>query len=343
MDENSVNKVCIDNLRIQKYVAVLGISLMSIKFIAWFVTDSVSILTDAMESIVNVVAAFVGLYALYLSSRPRDVDHPYGHGKAELISSSVEGVMIIVAGVMIILQAVSRIIDPEPIESMDLGIILVAITAIANYLAGIYAIRKGKANRSVALVASGKHLCSDTYSSAGIIIGLALMMGLSHMGYDVLWLDAVIAAFFGTIILMTGMKVVKSSMDGVMDRIDEQTLGDVLSIINTNRHDQWIDIHNLRVIKYGPMMHIELHIVLPRFMTVDDQSKEFMELKGAVISEFGEYVDLTLMGEPCMEGMCQYCTLECTERSCEFISSIDWDIDTITDETEDHTEQHFPQ
>ena len=336
MADQPVNQVCIDNLRIQKYVAILGVSLMAIKFIAWLITGSVSILTDAMESIVNVIAALVGLYALYLSSKPRDADHPYGHGKAELISSSVEGVMIIIAGVIIIMQAISRILNPEPVTSLDLGLILVAVTAVANYAAGMYAIRRGKANRSVALVASGKHLCSDTYSSAGIIIGLGLMMFLSYLGYDVWWLDAAIAILFGAIILFTGIKVVKESLGGVMDRIDEQTVERVLGMINSKRHGHWIDIHNLRVTKYGPMVHIDLHIVLPHGMTITEQSKEFLELKEAVVEEFGDYVDLTLMGEPCTEEMCQHCSIECGDRVSDFVSVIEWDIDTITDESEHH-------
>ena len=220
-----------DNYSFQKVVAVLGVTLMTIKFIAWYVTSSVSILTDALESIVNVVAAFVGLYALYLSSKPRDLDHPYGHGKVELISSSVEGVMILVAGLMIITQAISRLIYPEPVGSLDLGLILVAITAIANYSVGRIAISKGRRNRSMALVASGKHLCSDTYSSVGIIVGLCLMIAFDAMGFDFWWLDPAIAMLFGAIILVTGVKVVKDSFDGVMDRMDEQTVNESVRAI----------------------------------------------------------------------------------------------------------------
>lgn len=341
MDDEAVGNLSRDSLRVQKYVAVLGISLMAMKFIAWMMTGSVSILTDAMESIVNVVAALIGLYALYLSSRPRDADHPFGHGKVELISSSVEGVMIIVAGAMILFQAIPRFFDPEPIDSLDLGLLLVAISAFANYVAGRYAIHRGKANRSVALVASGKHLCSDTYSSIGIILGLCLMMVFSNMGYDVLWLDPLIASVFGVIIMVTGSKVVKGSMDGVMDRIDEQTVERAIGIINSKRHDHWIDIHNLRVIKYGPTLHMELHIILPMDMTMEEQAMEFTELKDAIIAEFGGYVDLMIMGESCEHCMCRYCNAVCENRAEPFESLIEWDIDTVTDETEDHSEHHF--
>jgi len=342
MSDSQKFGLCEDNLRIQKYVAILGITLMSMKFIAWLITDSVSILTDALESIVNVIAALVGVYALYLSCKPRDVDHPYGHGKVELISSSVEGVMIIVAGIMILMQSVSRLLNPQPVQSLDIGLVLIIVAAVANYVAGRYAIIKGKTNRSVALVASGKHLCSDTYSSAGIIIGLGLMLLFSHLGYDVWWIDPIVAAIFGCVILVTGAKVVRDSMNGVMDRMDEQTVNRVIEIINVKRHDHWIDIHNLRVIKHGPMIHIEMHIVLPLSMTLIEQDREFNELKDIVISEFGEYVDLILMGESCNGNMCRFCNIVCDDRKEGFQSLIEWDIDTVTDETEDHSEHHFP-
>ena len=331
-----------DNYSFQKVVAVLGVTLMTIKFIAWYVTSSVSILTDALESIVNVVAAFVGLYALYLSSKPRDLDHPYGHGKVELISSSVEGVMILVAGLMIITQAISRLIYPEPVGSLDLGLILVAITAIANYSVGRIAISKGRRNRSMALVASGKHLCSDTYSSVGIIVGLCLMIAFDAMGFDFWWLDPAIAMLFGAIILVTGVKVVKDSFDGVMDRMDEQTVNDVIGIINNKRHDHWVDVHNLRVIKYGPTIHIELHMIFPRHMTVEEQYVEITELKTQVTKTYGDYVDLIVMGEPCKDHHCEHCCAGvCSDRKMDFNGVIEWDIDTVPDVTSDHSESHF--
>lgn len=339
MSGHSSDIIHADNLRVQKYVALLGVTLMSIKFVAWLATHSVSILTDAMESIVNVVAAFVGLYALYISSRPRDADHPFGHGKAELISSSVEGVMIIVAGIMIVFQSISRLIHPVPIRSLDLGLALIIVAAIANYAAGRYAIRKGEANRSMALVASGKHLCSDTYSSAGIILGLVLIRSLDALGFDVWWLDPIIASLFGIIILVTGIKVVKGSLGGVMDRMDQGMVERVLDILNRSRHDHWIDVHDLRIIKYGPTIHVEMHIVLPMDMTMVEQDREFKELNDAIKDGFGDCVDIIVMGESCCRRLCGCCEMECENRVEPFVSSIIWDLSSITDETCDHKAQ----
>lgn len=325
-----------ENLRFQEVVAVLGVTLMAIKFAAWWLTSSAAIFTDAVESIVNVVAAFVGLYALHLCTRPRDRDHPFGHGRAELISSSVEGVMIVLAGAMIILEALSSLADPHEVTSLDVGLILVAAAAAANYAVGRIAIAKGRRNRSMALVASGKHLCSDTYSSIGIMLGLGVMLALDRMGYHLEWLDGAIAMLFGLVILLTGAKVVKDSMDGVMDKADTRTVEEVISLINTRRHEHWVDVHNLRVSKYGSLLHIDVHLVFPRDMTVEEQYREIQELKEAVSQRFGS-IDLTVMDEPCNDRLCRVCGMEgCVNRASPFAGRVEWTCETAMDENSSH-------
>ena len=334
--DGTIASVSSENLRFQRIIAVLGVTLMLIKFAAWAITSSVSVLTDALESIVNVVAAFVGLYALYLSARPRDRSHPYGHGKVELISSSVEGMMILVAGIVIVFEAVNSIMHPHELTSMDIGLVLLVIAAAANFIVGYMAINKGRRNRSMALVASGKHLCSDTFSSIGIIAGLGVMLLLSGMGYDVNWIDSAIAAVFGAIIMVTGVRVVKESMDGVMDRADERTVDEIITLINCVRHDHWVDLHNLRVTKYGPILHIDLHMMFPKDMTVEQQSVEIDEVYEAVRRKYGDDFDITIMGEPCDETMCRHCTMECVHRKEAFVSVYDWTAVTATDRDEHH-------
>ena len=161
------------------------------KFIAYYLTHSVSILTDALESIVNVVAGFIGLYSLYVSAKPRDIDHPYGHGKAEFISAAVEGTLILSAGLLIIYNGIKSFIVPSTIQELDLGIYLVAGTAVINWLLGAISLRQGKRNNSLALLASGKHLQSDTYSTVAIIAGLLL---INFTGFQ--WIDGVVAIAF---------------------------------------------------------------------------------------------------------------------------------------------------
>src|SRR5215213_321286 len=137
-----------ENLQIQRWVVITATVLFAVKITAYLITRSVAILTDALESTVNVVAGLIGWYSLYVSAKPRDQDHPYGHGKAEFISAAVEGTLIVIAGVVIIIEAVDNFIHPHPRVELDKGLILVAITAAINFIVGYICIRKGKKNNS---------------------------------------------------------------------------------------------------------------------------------------------------------------------------------------------------
>ena len=163
------------NIRVQTWVAILSVTLLTTKLIAYFLTSSVAILTDALEGIVNVVAGIFGLYSLYLSAKPKDEDHPYGHGKIEFVSAAVEGTMIVIAGLLILYTAVTHLLNPQALHELDTGIFLISITALLNFVAGKICVRTGTKNNSLALVASGKHLLSDTYSTVGILVGLMLI------------------------------------------------------------------------------------------------------------------------------------------------------------------------
>ncbi|HMJ47515.1 MAG TPA: cation diffusion facilitator family transporter, partial [Ferruginibacter sp.] len=242
------------NLKIQKVIALISIVLFLIKLFAWYITNSVAILTDALESIVNVIAGLIGLYSLYLSSKPKDLDHPYGHGKVEFISAAIEGTLISIAGLFIIYKAVENIAIPHPIRKLDYGILLVAITAIINFIAGTYALKTGNKNNSLALIASGRHLRSDTYTTGGIIAGLILLYFTNTW-----WIDSAVAILFALIIIITGYKVVRTSIAGIMDEADIDLLKKMVATLNNNRSVNWMDLHNLRIIKYGPTLHLDCH------------------------------------------------------------------------------------
>ncbi|MCK9323067.1 MAG: cation diffusion facilitator family transporter [Candidatus Methanomethylophilaceae archaeon] len=315
-----------DNYNFQKIVVVLGFSLMAVKFSAYFLTNSVAILTDAMESIVNCIAGCIGLYALYLSACPADKTHPYGHGKIEVISSSIEGTMITIAGLLIIYESILNLINPKPISDLDIGLVLIALAALANYVVGRAAIAKGKKNRSPALEASGRHLCTDTYSSIGIILGLSVVFIAMQMNINVWWMDPGIALLFGSLIIITGVRVIHSSLDDIMDKADEEILANIVDCLNEHRSEDWIDIHSLRIIKYGSVLHIEFHITLPYDMTIMEEEREKSRLKEAVTSKYGDSVDLILSPEPCHDFSCPHCGRVCEHRKSEFIGHMDWNV-----------------
>ncbi len=318
-----------ENFNFQKIVAVVGVTLMAMKFLAYGLTGSVSILTDALESIVNVVAAFVGLYALYMSAKPADRDHPFGHGKVETISASVEGTLITIAGALILLESVRRLIQPSEVRDLDVGLVLIAVTAVVNLAVGRAAIFRGRRNRSAALEASGKHLCSDTLSSIGIIVGLAVMYVVQALGYEALWLDPVIAMFFGFVIIHTGVKVIRECLHDVVDGSDEKLISDVADCLNDHRHYHWIDVYGLRIIKYGPRLYVDMRAVLPRDMTVEAASVETSEVEEALRSRFGESTDVSITTVPCPDFICRYCEYACAHRVSQFERSLEWTSRTL--------------
>lgn len=318
-------KVEQQNLKVQKWVAAISVVLLAVKFLAYYSTHSVSILTDALESIVNVAAGFIGLYSLYVAAKPRDVDHPYGHGKAEFLSAAVEGTLIGSAGAIILYKAIQNIITPAQLHKLDYGIWLVAATAIVNFIVGFFCLRIGRKNNSLALTASGKHLQSDTWSTVGIIAGLVL---LYFTGY--VWIDSVVAILFSFFIMYTGYTILRRSIAGIMDEADGKLLTKMVEILNKNRRDNWIDLHNLRVIKYGSVLHVDCHLTVPWYLNVHQAHNEIDALSALIRKEFGESLELFVHSDGCLPFSCRICQKqECTERKHNFEQRIIWTLENI--------------
>jgi cation diffusion facilitator family transporter len=314
------------NLRLQQTATLIGILLFIAKVIAWYLTGSVAILTDALESTVNVIAGLIGVYSLYISAKPRDKDHPYGHGKAEFISAAVEGTLITVAGLIIIYEAINNLIHPHDIKKLDYGILLVAATAVINYITGAVCVKVGKKNNSLALIASGKHLQTDTYSTLGIIAGLAVIYFTK-----IWWVDSAVAILFAFIIMFTGYKIVRTSIAGIMDEADETLIKKMVELLNANRRPNWIDLHNLRIIQYGSTLHVDCHLTVPWYHTVKEAHDELEELSALVKKEFGESIELFVHVDPCLEFSCLICSKQdCNMRRQVFEKRIEWTIENVS-------------
>ncbi|MBL7703149.1 MAG: cation transporter [Ferruginibacter sp.] len=320
------------SLKIQKRIAALSVFLLIAKVFAWFITGSVAILTDAFESIVNVVAGLIGVYSLYISAKPKDQDHPYGHGKAEFISAAIEGSLITIAGFIIIYEAINNLIHPHNIQQLDYGIILVAVTGFINYFAGAVCITTGKKNNSLALISSGKHLQTDTWSTLGIVAGLILIRIT-----NLVWLDSVVAIAFSVFIIFTGYKILRSSIAGIMDEADTELLKKMVQTLNENRRVKWIDLHNLRVIKYGSTIHIDCHLTVPWYLNVHEAHKEVDAVSALVKNEFGESVELFIHTDGCLEFSCRICSkFECTVRQHDFEKKIEWTMENVSSNHKHH-------
>lgn len=315
-----------ENYNIQKRLLSITIILFLIKLTAWYLTNSVAILTDALEYTINVISGIVGLYSLYISAQPRDQNHPYGHGKVEFISAAAEGTLMIVSSFLIIYEAINNLKHPHQISQLDYGIYLVALTAFINYGVGFYAVKKGTQNNSLALIATGKHMQSDTYATIGIIIGLVLIFFLKYT-----WIDSVVAFVFALIIIVSGYKILRSSIAGIMDEADDDLLDKVIALFQSSRRENWVDLHNLRIIKYGGTLHLDCHLTVPWYLNIHEAHLEIDELSRLVKENFGESIELFVHTDGCLDFSCAICTKhDCPVRQHEFVKRIDWTVQNVS-------------
>jgi len=315
-------------LRVQRIIAIFSVLIFAGKLTAYFLTNSVGILTDALESTVNVITGFITLYAVYVSLKPKDEDHPFGHGKAEFLSASIEGFLITIAGLVIIFEAIKRLFIPVQISQLDIGIIIVAVAGLLNYLIGWYSIRIGKQANSIALISGGKHLHSDTYSSIGLVIGLVLLY------YTKLaWLDSAIGLIFGTVIVITGLKILRETTSNLMDKADFKLIEQFGKIIEDNKPDEWIDIHNFKLIKYGNAYHINCDLVLPWNLYLSEAHEEGEKLKNLLVSNFREDIVFNVHTDECFKKYCKHCKRkDCKERTTGFVTRLNFDLERFTKE-----------
>jgi cation diffusion facilitator family transporter len=315
----------LQNIRVQRWVFGLSVTLLLCKLSAYYLTHSVAILTDALESIVNVAAGMIGLYSLYLSAKPRDIDHPYGHGKVEFLSAAAEGLMISVAGALIIIESIQQLLDPDEIRSLDTGMIVISFTALGNFVMGAVCIRTGKKNNSLALIASGKHLHSDAYSTVGILAGLLLIYFT-----NITWLDSVVAFLFALFILYTGLRIIRSSVAGIMDESDSALLKKLVVILDKNRSKNWVDLHNLRIIKYGSTLHVDCHVTVPWYLNVHEAHDEVEKLGKIVKQQFDHSIELFVHTDGCLPTSCPICIKDdCPVRHHSFNRRISWTVENI--------------
>ncbi|EOZ95738.1 Cobalt-zinc-cadmium resistance protein [Indibacter alkaliphilus LW1] len=300
---------------------IISILLLVIKFYSYYITNSTAILTDAMESIVNVVAAAFASFSIYLSSRPRDDNHPYGHGKIEFFSAGVEGTLIILAGLFIIYQAIYNFFFPHDLENLFEGILLVTFSGLVNGVLGMLLQKKGKLLNSLTLEASGKHLLTDTMTSLLLVLGV----GIIYLT-DLEFLDSIIAIVFSIYIVFTGYGLVRKSVAGLMDEADPIAVTSTVSLINENRRSNWIDIHNMRVQQYGGDRHIDLHLTLPYYLNLQEVHDEVEKLESVLENNWPGVMEVFVHADPCIpDKCCHYCQIkDCGVRKYPMDKKIEW-------------------
>lgn len=314
------------NFKFQRNVAIAGIVLFIAKLIAWRLTNSDAVFSDAMESIVNIIAAFMGLYSLYVAAKPKDEDHPYGHGKVEFITSGVEGTLIIFAGIVIIVQAVNSLLSQNVPSKLDWGMAIVAATAVINYVMGYISLQKGLKEKSLVLQSSGKHLMSDTITTGGVVISLIIVYITK-----LFWLDAVVAILFGSYIIVVGYKIVRKSLSGIMDEQDLDLVEKIAKILENNREIDWIDIHNMKIQQFGANLHIDAHITLPYYYSLREAHQEMEKVIILLAKNSKRQVEFNFHMDDCKPKSCEICQIQnCPVREFPFLKRIEWTSQSIT-------------
>lgn len=299
--------------RVQGWIVLISTLILIGKFTAYWLTNSVGVLTDAMESIVNVAAGAIGLYSLRWSAKPKDKGHPFGHGKMEQVSASIEGILITFAGGLIVYEGICHLFSPATIQKLDVGIYIVAVSGLLNYLMGWYSVRIGKKYNSMALIAGGKHLQSDTYSTIGLVAGLLVLYFTK-----IAWIDSLLAFLFGGIIIFTGISILRKTIANLLDKADEALLAELAEVLNQHRMPAWIDIHNTKVIKYGHCLYMDCDLTLPWFYTIEEGHREAAYLKQILEDKYPHRILLTVHLDPCNifeHSRCDVCACkECKDR-----------------------------
>jgi cation diffusion facilitator family transporter len=240
-----------------------AVATITLKVGAWALTGSVGLLSDAAESVVNLVAAVVAMAALRWAVKPADEDHAYGHAKAEYFSAGVEGSLILIAAVGIAITAVVRLIDPQPLQSVGVGLLVSAAATAINLAVGLTLLRAGRRARSIVLEADGKHLITDVWTSIGVIVGVA---GVALTGWD--RLDPIVALAVAANILVAGGGLLRRSAGGLMDRaLEEPDLAAIQDALAEYERDG-VRFHALRTRQAGARRFVSLHVLVPGAWTV---------------------------------------------------------------------------
>jgi cation diffusion facilitator family transporter len=323
-----------DNFRLRLTAALLsltvGAGLLVLKFYAAQVTGSSAILSDALESIINVVASTFALGSILFAARHPDESHPYGHGKVEFFAAGFEGALIILAAAAIVFKAWPQLLHPEPLPRLEFGLLLLLLAALVNLALGLGLIKAGKRTRSLTLMADGQHVLTDVYTSVGVVGGLALVW---FTGWY--WLDGAVACLVALNILFIGGKLMRQAFHGLMDTSEPELLEEIAQVLAQHRKDTWIDIHRLRARRSGSRVLMDFHLILPRDFTLNEVHREVKELEQVFNAHFGGQADILIHTDPCEEPVCPVCGHDpCQHRQGKVVLQRLWQSRVITADAE---------
>ncbi len=283
----------------------VSVVLLAAKYQAYRLTGSTAILSDALESIVNVVAAVFAIGALIFAGRPADRNHPYGHGKMEFLSAAFEGGLIAFAALVILYEVVVGLTHGVELRALDLGLAIVLGAGLVNLALGYHLVRTGRRSGSLTLVADGRHVLADFYTSAGVVVGLLLVRFTG-----LVWLDPLVAAVVALNLMWTGARLIRQASAGLLDEEDPALLQRLLQVLQPHLGQGVIRVHHLRAIRAGRVNHVDAHLVVPEFWSVDRSHELAEDLGERVMKELGAEGEMTLHTDPCHRIYCRMCDLD---------------------------------
>ena len=295
---------------------IISIIVLALKTKAYYATLSVAVLSDALETVVNVITATVALYAVKAAAEPADENHPYGHGKFEYFSAAFEGGLIFFAALAIVFQAVQSLIGQHVLQNATEGNLYIVVATAINLGTSLFLLNFGKAQKSEALKASGKHILTDVGTSIAVILGLYLVKWTG-----IQWIDSAVALALGFWLMYEAYDILRTNSGALLDEADAGALAQLAEVINKNKNPAVIDIHNLRMIRSGNFHHIDAHMVVPEFWDVAHVHSVTHEFEKNVVRDYHYDGELAFHIDPCKRAFCKQCNVEtCTIRKLNFES-----------------------
>jgi cation diffusion facilitator family transporter len=289
-------------VRIALVSITAGIAVLGLKYLSYLLSGSVALKSDAIESVVNVVAAVFALGAVIFAGKPADKDHPYGHGKIEHFSAAFEGGLISLAAVFILLEAAKGLLYGVELKDLGRGLMVNLLAGGINGLLGWFLLTQGRKMRSRALEADGHHILSDFWTTVGIATGL-LAVKLT----GIKWLDPVMAMVVGLLLARTGFRLVKESSQALLDMEDPEVLGKVLASMNRTRTWDILAVHEMRTFRSGRYTHVDVHMVVPEFYPVRQAHDLCEEFGKRALEEAGIEGEVHTHVDPCGRLYCERC------------------------------------
>jgi cation diffusion facilitator family transporter len=332
MDRENFNR---DKKRAALLSLIVGIILFGVKLIVLFLTGSTAVYSDAAESVVHIAATLMVLYSIYLAAKPPDKTHLYGHGNVEYFSAGIEGILILVAAGAILYEAILHLVYPTPPENLGYGMVIVVFIALTNLILGFYLIKKGKATNSLILEADGKHILTDSATTAGVFIGLLLV---KVTGITII--DPIVAIVVAVNIVYTGTNLIKRSISGLMLEANPETLEKIANKILELRKDFWIDVHQLRYRESADQIFIDFHLILPYYFSIKE-AHDVEENIAHQLKRIFNNCEVRIHHDYCTSKMCKYCSFkDCKLRDYPQTINIKWDIDKLISEPPEDLRNH---